>query len=411
MPKFELIKTRALDELRPAPVNADIYDAIATDTPEIHSLARSIKERGVLDPIWISTDNVMISGHRRHIAARIAGLERVPVRVYPIKSSDPDFPKILVELNDQRIKSAETLMREAVVRIDPQAARETLANEREAKIMWSAHGHGLQPIESDDDGRRAIMSDAKMPLLNAVIRILNEQIKYWPLTVRQIHYRLLGPNAPLKHAGKPDSIYRNDEISYGHCIDVCARGRIEGYIPWHCINDETRPVRLNNAFGNLNTFFQQELKGFLGGYWRNLLQSQPNHIELVTEKLTLQEFLAPVARDHTMPLTVIRGMSSLPPKKAIADRFKASNKAQLVLLIVTDLDPAGETIARDMLKSMRRDFGIDDIEAIKVALTMDQVQDYGLNRQWKPRKAQAIKSSSPITARMLTSWTPCNRQT
>ena len=165
-----------------------------------------------------------------------------------------------------------------------------------------------------------------MPLLNAVIRILNEQIEYWPLIVRQIHYRLLGPNAPLKHAGKPDSIYRNDEISYGHCIDVCARGRIEGYIPWGCIIDETHPVHLNKAFGNLGTFFQQELKGFLGGYWRDLLQSQPNHIEIVTEKMTLQEFLAPVAREHIMPLTVIRGMSSLSPKKAIADPSRRATK-------------------------------------------------------------------------------------
>ena len=94
--KFELIQARALDELRPAPVNADNYDAIATDSPEILNMARSMQERGVLEPIVISTDNVIMSGHRRHIAARLAGLQKVPVRVYPIKSTDPDFLKILV---------------------------------------------------------------------------------------------------------------------------------------------------------------------------------------------------------------------------------------------------------------------------------------------------------------------------
>jgi len=56
----------------------------------------------------------------------------------------------------------------------------------------------------------------------------------------------------------------------------------------------------------------------------------------------------------------------------------SSQKEGLKLLVVTDLDPAGEAIALDLVKSFRRDFGLENIEAFKVALTIDQVEDFEL---------------------------------
>jgi hypothetical protein len=61
----------------------------------------------------------------------------------------------------------------------------------------------------------------------------------------------------------------------------------------------------------------------------------------------------------------------------------------LILLIVSDLDPAGDAIAKDLVKSFRRDFGIDKIEACKVALTIDQVVEFGLE------PSMEAKNSSP----------------
>jgi hypothetical protein len=132
------------------------------------------------------------------------------------------------------------------------------------------------------------------------------------------------------------------------------------------------------AFYNPAQFFRQELDGFLAGYWRNRQQSQPHHIEIVAEKLTMRTILKPVAQEYTIPMTIGRGMTSLPPKKKIADRYRLSRKRKLILLMVTDLDPAGEAIAEDMVKSLQRDFGITDIEAYKVALTLEQVEAFEL---------------------------------
>ncbi len=221
-------------------------------------------------------------------------------------------------------------------------------------------------------------SNAKQPFLEAILRVLEDQRKYWPLSDRQIHYRLLGENAPLTHASKPNSRYVNDKASYRALTDLLTRGRIAGLIPWNAIEDSTRPTDLHRAFSSPAEFFRQEVKSFLTGYWRDLLQSQPHHIDIVAEKLTVRTILEGVAREHTMPLTISRGMSSLPPKKAIHSRYRRSGKDKLILLVVSDLDPAGDAIAEDLVKSFRRDFGIYKIEAYKVALTIEQVEEFDL---------------------------------
>ena len=131
-------------------------------------------------------------------------------------------------------------------------------------------------------------------------------------------------------------------------MDVAARARIQGILPWQAIADETRPVDSNQAFHDLGEFFRQESANFLAGYWRDLLQSQPHHVEIVAEKLTVRSILARVAREHTMPMTISRGMCSLPAKRKIYERYVCSQKEKLILLCVSDLDPAGDTIAADL---------------------------------------------------------------
>jgi len=202
---------------------------------------------------------------------------------------------------------------ETIVKTDPKEAHQQIVNQRLKKSTQA--GKNLSPIDPLDIGRRDEISKAKMPLLIAAWKVLEAQRDYWPLSVRQVHYRLLGPDAPLLHASKPDSQYRNDKASYRAAIDILARGRVAGLIPWEAIDDLTRPVELNAAFWNPAEFFKQEFSDFLGGYWRNRQQSQPYHIEIVAEKLTVQTILAEVAREFTMPLTISRGMNTLAPQK------------------------------------------------------------------------------------------------
>jgi hypothetical protein len=85
---------------------------------------------------------------------------------------------------------------------------------------------------------------------------------------------------------------------FAKAIDVTSRARIDGLLPWNAIDDETRPVELNGGFSGIERFVELSVERFLRGYSRNLTQSQPDHIEILAEKLTLRTILSNVAWKH-----------------------------------------------------------------------------------------------------------------
>jgi hypothetical protein len=146
---------------------------------------------------------------------------------------------------------------------------------------------------------------------------------------------------------------------------------------------------LNNHFRNPGEFFESEITDFLRGFTRNRQQSQANHIEIVAEKLTVKTILESVAEAFSIPLTINRGMSGPTVKKKIADRYWRSKKKNLILLVVADLDPAGDAIAQDIRDAFERDFGIHSsrIEVYKVALNINQVDEMDLEPSMEAKEA------------------------
>jgi hypothetical protein len=220
-----------------------------------------------------------------------------------------------------------------------------------------------------------------------------------------IHYALLN-DPPLRHASKPGSVYSNNQRSYNDLCDLLTRARLGNVvfsssdnpffdvmsndprpaIPFEAIGDETRPVLVWNVHENVRSFVRQQLDDMFRGFWRDLMVSQPNQVEIVVEKNTVLPIIEPVAQQYTIPITSGRGYCSLAPRHAMAQRFQKSAKSRLILLIVSDFDPEGEDIAYSFARSMRDDFGVN-VHPIKTALNQDQVA--GL-----PLGAVAKKSSS-----------------
>ena len=194
----------------------------------------------------------------------------------------------------------------------------------------------------------------------------------------QIHYVLLN-DPPLIHASKRSSNYRNNKESYKAAIDLIARARLVGDIPWNAIDDETRPITTWNVHASIAPFVRGELNDFLKRYYRNLQQSQPNHIEIVAEKNTVASIVKDVAAEYCIPVTIGRGYSSLPPRYKMAQRFRLTGKEKLIILVISDFDPEGEDIPHSFARSMRDDFGIDELAAIKVALTYEQISELNLH--------------------------------
>ncbi len=324
-----------------------------------------------------------MSGHRRRVACKLAGLRQVQCRVLPIKRSDDldGFIVLLREFNRQRVKTFAEKIREEVISTDPREAYQSLIEHRQQQL----YADTPDTIVMRGSKRRAEISAAKEPMLNAIKRVLAERRKFGQLSDRMIHYALLN-DPPLIHASKPDSLYANTLQSYKALTEILTRARLAGIIPMNAIADETRPVQVWDVHQDVSSFLRIEIGGFGKGYWRDLMQSQPDQIEIVNEKNTTAGIVKPVAGRYCIPLTTGRGYCSLPPRHAIAERFRNSGKARLVLLIVSDFDPDGQEIAHSFARSMRDDFGIGEVVPIKVALTFEQVREFKLPPMMKAKK-------------------------
>ncbi len=223
-------------------------------------------------------------------------------------------------------------------------------------------------------------------MLDAAIKVIGAQQKYWPLSDRSIHYNLLN-SPPLRHAGKADSHYRNNIDCYKDLCDLLTRARLTGEIPFAAIADPTRPVVIWDVFAEVGGFIHRDLQRFLGGYHRNLQQSQPVHIEIVGEKNTIAGSIKGIAAEYCIPYTLGRGYSSLDPRHRLYQRFKKSGKHKLVLLILSDFDPEGEDIAHSFARSMRDDFGVQSVHAKKVCLTHEQVLERNIPKTFDIKKS------------------------
>ncbi len=376
------VRVLAIDKVFPSPENERLYRPVDPGDPEVQALAVSIRERGIQEPLLIDPDGWIISGHRRHAAARLAGLSEVPCRVSKVSRfrNREKFLTLLRECNRQRVKTRDEQLREEVVSINPKEAHRALREFREKRSRIDIKAMHIRKCWKG----RCEISNAKKPFLDAILHVLEARKEFWPLSDRSIHYPLLN-NPPLRHASKPDSAYMNNRASYKDLCDLLTRARIAGYIPMEAIADVTRPVVTWRVYDNVQNFLQEECGQFLRGFYRNLMQSQPNHIEIVGEKNTIGPMIQPVAADYCIPYTLGRGYCSLPPRYEMAERFERSGKDKLVLLILSDFDPDGEEIAHSFAKSMRDDFGVDDIVPIKVGLTSDQVHKFKLPPQMKAK--------------------------
>jgi len=371
-------------DLRTPPANDAVYGMIREEDPDVQALAQDIKQNGILEPLVVSKDGYVISGNRRFTAAKMLGLEFVPVRIEDVTIDDKErFNMLLIAFNKQRVKTLDQMAREVAASVDPEAAMHEVENYRKRKSAISAECLDLGAYR----GRSKIRGNR--PLADAAITVVIDNREWWPLSDRQIHYRLLNVQ-PLLHEKKKER-YTNSLKCYRALTNILTRLRLNGEIPMHAISDDTRPTTVWDVHQHAGTFLKSELDGFLMGYYRDFMQSQPNHIEILGEKLTIQPILLKVANKYAIPLTTGRGFASIPPRQAMVNRWKKSGKDKLVVVIVSDFDPAGQTIAESFGRSLRDDFDVpkDRLAVIKAALTMDQIKRMGLP------PAMVVKEKSP----------------
>lgn len=359
-----------------APENDLLYDRFGIANRDDADLAISIRDKGIQEPLTLSNDQYLLSGHRRLAAAKYLGLQEVPCRLVEVdfyQLTTTERLEVLRLYNQQREKSPGERIKEKLLDIDPKDAHQELKRRRLDSILLK--GATDANVKMGAAKKRA--SITTMQFLAKAQSVILDNREYWPLTVRRVHYLLLN-DPPLRHDKKPGSVYVNDKASYKALTNLLIRARLSGDVPMASIEDSTRPIQDGGGFSTFEAFVAQETERFLIGYTRNLMQGQKIHVEIMLEKNALRTVIETVAREYCIPCTTGRGFSSLSPRYDLARRFKQSGKARLVLLMLTDFDPDGDEIAASFARSLRDDFNIQNIHAVKVALTAEDVQAHDL---------------------------------
>jgi len=375
-----LVRQLGVERIKPAPVNAEIYRLPGVGD-RLAELTETIKKDGVLTPLTVSRDFFIISGHRRREAGKAAGLKTLPCIVRrDVKSGTEKFNRLLVEANNQREKTlAEIAAEMTVLKSGEEAMAElTAARIRQRRAVRMAI---LNPNETSLTRQRRSISDVKEAMAAAVIETLTNLESYLPVTLRQLHYRLLN-DPPLRNTLDPGSRYQNDRKSYSDLSDLVTRLRVDGRIPVEAITDHTRETHAAWTFASAAGYTRHAVKNMLRDYWRDLQQGQPLHLELVAEKNTVLDTLRPIADRYTVPLTILRGYPSFSALAQMAARISRANnqgKEAARIIAVTDHDPEGEDICRTVERILRRDFALTgEIETVKAALTMEQIRKHRL---------------------------------
>jgi hypothetical protein len=203
--------------------------------------------------------------------------------------------------------------------------------------------------------------------------------------LRGLHYMVIG-------RAKPDgSEYRNADTDWQWLQEHAAKAaRWLGYIPFDQITDqrnaepEIREFSQPDPWAYLTVGIDVDLPGADDIMPDLAVQDfrgvQPYRVVLVGEKSSLADVLGPIARGHDADLYLPTGEMSDTMAYRIA-RTAAEDGRPLAVLYFADCDPAGWQMPISVgrkLQAFRELAGGFDFELHRVALTPDQVREYGL---------------------------------
>jgi len=208
-------------------------------------------------------------------------------------------------------------------------------------------------------------------LLDAAIDVLDEYRAHWPLTIRQIFYRLVGAHG-----------YEKTEAFYGKLCHHLANARRARVIPFDVIRDDGVVTAPFEHFADADGF-RAHVRRKAENFQRDKLASQRLHVEVWCEAAGMINQLAEVAEPYSIAVYSSSGFDSLTAKKGLADRICWIGKPAIILHL-GDFDPSGasmfDVIGEDVHAFLEVDRPYNDMTASfrRVALTADQVGRFGL---------------------------------
>jgi len=127
-------------KLRPHPKNEELYST--TTGEEWDAFVASVRSEGVLQPLVVTPDYRVVSGHRRHRAAQELGISELPCIIQTYETPDDEL-RAIVEYNRYRNKTIVERMREAELLEEIERRK---AAERQLSGKPSAEGGNTRDI-------------------------------------------------------------------------------------------------------------------------------------------------------------------------------------------------------------------------------------------------------------------------
>jgi hypothetical protein len=240
-------------------------------------------------------------------------------------------------------------------------------------------------------------SKKSLQILALVKDVLKNNEDLLPLTVRQIFYQIISLQ---------DSPLENSKRDYGKLSRLLVKARYCGEISFDDIEDRTRytsnrPIPLDK----LLYYYYPEA-------WKN----QPCYVEVFVEKEGLRSFFVRVLRHLYVAVTPMRGFDSLSDVMEAAERLHEYEDRPRFIFVFSDFDPSGECIFKDFEFRLKKclvmlgeepiyydekgkNIEISNLNVQKVALTLKQIEKYGLPPKF-------VKSKDPRARGFIQKYGP-----
>jgi hypothetical protein len=239
--------------------------------------------------------------------------------------------------------------------------------------------------------------DAAAVLLAAVAAVLDEYRAYWPLTIRQIFYRLVG----LEVIDKTEAAYLRLRVNM-------TRARRAGIVPWEAIRDDGAVTAGRHGWSSPATFWEA-VRRVAGGYGADLTADQPAHVEVWVEAAGMVPMLARIAGRLDVLVYSGGGFSSVTWTHDTAERI-ARHGARCpdgaVVVLVGDLDPSGQAIgdaaAGDVVAFLDQLAPGLHVRFVRAAVTEAQVFEHQLpTAPQKPTDRRGATMAETVQAEAL----------
>jgi len=209
--------------------------------------------------------------------------------------------------------------------------------------------------------------DKTILLLHEVIQTLEELNKYWPLTNRQIFYRLVAKEVVSK-----------TEKEYNRLCEVINRARRSRLISMDVIRDDGfSDYELRTGFNHKTEFTQQVLRQ-AGNFMLDRQLNQSNRIIVWCEAGGMVPQLEKVCNLFGVSVKSSGGFDSTTAKHGMANSLRADQHN--IVLHIGDFDPSGlcmfEALADDV-KQFAHGYG-RTVEFFRIAVTNNQIKQYDL---------------------------------